>query len=232
MEFELSSGFRLTCWFSAGDVVSTRSWIYRGDWHHETWIRNTDGREWKATGGLLGTAVNRGHRLAFAWCAANGTGPRGLVAVRNCSTGESRVISQAIATEYDRRAYGRWGMLFALVAATAVWQGGYTASLPAVVGDHWVLSLSLLVLTAGVVGFAMGALADPDPERKVDEGIQTALASMEYAWRELRREATPRRRSHRSGAQGLERKVADASGFQRTPDVHDQAATAPKLFQA
>lgn len=191
MEFEPSAGLRLSLWFTAGDVVSTRSWIYRGEWHHETWIRNTDGREWKATSGLLGTSVNRGHRLAFAWCGANGRTIGDLVAVRNCTTTESRVISQSIASLYDRRAYGRWGMLLTLLAAAVVWQGGYAAALPAIVTAHWAITLLVLTLLAGFSGLLFSARINPDPQREVDRKIQLALAGMECAWRGLQREAPP-----------------------------------------
>lgn len=183
MEFESGNGLRLRYWFTAGDVVSTRSWIYQGQWFHETWIRADDGREWRSTAGLLGLAVNRGQRLAFAWCAANDAAAGDLVAVRNCTTGESRVISQAIATEYDRRAYGRWGMLLALLAACAMGQGGYTDTLPAFIVAHWLPCSLILVMVAGLLGFVLSAQVDPDPEREVDRKIQLALAGMEYAWR-------------------------------------------------
>lgn len=183
MEFESGNGVRLRYWCTSGDVVSTRSWIYRGEWFHETWIRADDGREWRSTSGLLGLAVNRGHRLAFAWCAANDAAAGDLVAVRNCTTSESRATSQAIATEYDRRAYGRWGMLLAVLAVCAIGQSGYTAPLPAFVVAHWLPCSLVLVLVAGLLGFVLSAQVDPDPEREVDRKIQLALAGMEYAWR-------------------------------------------------
>lgn len=216
MEFRSRSGLRLSLWFTTGDVVNTRSWIYRGEWHYETWIRNTDGREWRATSGLLGTSVNRGHRLALAWCGANGATTGDLVAVRNCTTAESRVIGQAIATKYDRRAYGRWGMLLTLLVAAVIWQGGHAAALPAIVTAHWAPSLLVLTLFVGLIGFLFSKQVDPDPQREVDQKVQLALAGMEYAWRELQREAAPAQRRGRGGPRGRSPSAFDEVGPQRT----------------
>ncbi|MCZ8074810.1 MAG: hypothetical protein O9341_11840 [Paucibacter sp.] len=214
MNFESGTGLSLHYWFTAGDIINTRSWTYRGRRYCETWIRNTDGREWMTTGDLLGTAVNRGQRLAFAWCAANGAEAGDLVAVRNCTTGQSRVASQSIASEYVRRAYGRWGMLLALLAAVIIWQGDYAAELPPIVSAHWVLSLLALVLTAGLIGFVFSTQVDPDPEREVDQKIQIALAGMEYAWWELQRDAIPKHRNSGGFAQGRNRNAINSSRFQ------------------
>lgn len=214
MKFDSGTGLSLHYWFTAGDVINTRSWMYRGRWYCETWIRNTDGREWMTTGDLLGTAVNRGQRLAFAWCATNGAEAGDLVAVRNCTTGQSRVVSQSIASEYVRRAYGRWGMLLILLAAVTIWQGDYAAELPPIVSAHWLLSLLALVLTAGFIGFVFSTRVDPDPERQVDQKIQLALTGMEHAWWELQRDAMPGRRNSGRGAQGRNRNAISSSRSQ------------------
>jgi hypothetical protein len=190
MEFKSINGLRLRLWFTAGEVVTARSWIYRGEWHYETWIRNDDGREWRSSTGLLGIGMNRGQRLAFAWCAANGAENGDLVAVRNCTTGESRATSTAIACEYDRRAYGRWGMLTTALAILMVWQFGYQAKLPFSIADNWLTWCLALVLVTGFIGFILSCSVDPDPNREVDRRIHLALAGMEHAWQELRAAAT------------------------------------------
>lgn len=222
MEFESGTGLSLHYWFTAGDIINTRSWMYRGRWYCETWIRNTDGREWMTTGDLLGTAVNKGQRLAFAWCAANGADAGDLVAVRNCTTGQSRVVSQSLASEYERRAYGRWGVLLVLLAAVIVWQGDYAAELPPLVSAHWSLFLLALVLTAGFIGFVFSTQVDPDPEREVDQKIQLALAGMEYAWRELQRDVIPRQRNGGGGAQGRNRNAINSSRSQGAAPTNPQ----------
>lgn len=232
MEFESGTGLRLSYWFTAGDVVNTRSWMYRGRWYCETWIRNTDGREWKASSDLLGTAVNRGQRLAFAWCAANGAEPGELVAVKNCTTGQSRVISQTIAARYERRAYGRWGMLLVLLAAAFVWRGNYIKDLPAIASAHWFLCLLALTLATGFIGFILSAQVDPDPEREVDRKIQLALAGMEYAWRELQRDALPGHRSRRGGTLPRSRNATNSSRSQGTAFSDEGLAAMPHLLDA
>lgn len=232
MDFESCNGLRLRYWFTAGNVVSTRSWAYRGEWYYETWIRDDDGREWRSTGGLLGVAVNRGQRLAFAWCAANGSETGDLVALRNCTTGESRVVSRTIAAEYDRRAYGRWGMLLALIAAAIAWQGGYVADLPAIIAEHWVQSLLALTLSAGAIGFVLSAQFDPDPEREVDQKIQMALAAMEHAWDELQRQDMSGHRNGNGRNGGRSRSVNKAYGQECTASADAKRATMFPLLDA
>lgn len=197
MDFDSGTGLRLRYWFTTGVVVTSRSWTYRNTRYHKTWIRDGDGREQKFECGLLGVDVNQGQRLALAWCAPNGAASATLVAVRNCTTGEHRVLSQTIAAAYVHRTYWQLGTAFALLLASAIWQGGYVDLLPSWVSSHWVLSLLSLVAGGGIIGSVFGHSPDPDPHREVDRNIHHALKGMEDEWRQLSRHSNTRRRSRR-----------------------------------
>ena len=66
MNFTSNAGDRFHYWPTVGDVISAKSWIYKGVRRDEIWIRNTDGREWCWSGHPLSVRATRGQRIAFA----------------------------------------------------------------------------------------------------------------------------------------------------------------------
>jgi hypothetical protein len=182
MKFISKTGIRIDYSFTVGDVISIKSWIYRGERHHEIWFRTTDGREWCRRGLPLGINLTRGQRIAFAWCAVENQENEQLVAVRNCSTGQYNVVSHCMAIElgvhrYGRRAF-RWLGLFAAVFSGLDWLAGPSS---------WIPHVPFAMIAAGVLGgallgFLFSCSSDPDPERVIDKNVLIALAGIEQAW--------------------------------------------------
>jgi hypothetical protein len=207
LEFVSPKGLRLSYWFAGGEVITSKSWIYRGRRRHDIWIRFDDGLEWH-TGSLLGVDVTRGQRLAFAFCAPTGSRENELVAVKNCATGESRVLTQEIGQWFDKHHYGLQAAIASLALAAVLWFGGFMELLPAFANMHPVVSLASLVTGASLVGCYFSCTANPDAEGEIDRNIQIGLEGMYQAWHKLNSEskAKDRNRSRRStfrGGQGL-----------------------------
>lgn len=182
MEFISKTGIKINYWITVGDVISMKSWTYRDERHHEIWIRNTDGKEWLCSGLPLGVNLNRGQRIAFAWCAAQNQTDGQLVAARNCSSGVCRVLSDRIATELGLHRYGRRTFRWLSLATATLWGLGYLAGEPS-----WIQQLSFATMTAGVLsasllGFLISCSLDPDPERVIDTNVRLALGGIEQAW--------------------------------------------------
>lgn len=179
-----------------------KSWIFGGKWHYDAWIRNDDGVEWHA-GGLLELAMAQGQRIAFAWYATEGGRSRGLAAVKNCATGESKVRSDNIGLYFDTHAYGRQAAIAALILAAVIWFGGFMSMLPSVVLVNPIAALVAVVASAAFVGFLFSCLANPDPDREIDRAIEVGLEAMYQACRHLDSDSTgnPRRsRRHKRGS--------------------------------
>ncbi len=182
MEFISKAGIRIRYWFTAGDVISMKSWTYRGERHDEIWIRNTDGREWVCRELPLGVNMTRGQRIAFAWCAARDQTDGQLVAVRNCSSGRYKFLSPCIANQLGVHRYGRRAFRWLSLLASILW------GLGCLVGESsWIQQLSVATMAAGVLGgsllgFLISCSLDPDPERVIDRNVLLGLGGIEQAW--------------------------------------------------
>jgi len=211
LEFVSKTGARAEYWLTAGHVIRARSWIYRGRWHLDIWIRNDDGAEWR-TGSLLGVDVTLGQRIACAWYAANGRQAGDLAAVKNCATGESRVISQDIGLYFDEHRYGRQAAIGALLLAAAIWFGGLMTLFPPVVSANPIAALAILVSSVGLIGFCFSCAANPDHDRVIDQNIQVGLEAMYQAWHQIQSDRpVPRNRPRRSKRDAGQRRIEHAS---------------------
>ena len=211
MEFVSTKGVRFSYWFTAGEVIKARSWVYRGIWRHDVWVRNDDGTEWHVQDRPLGIQLTRGQRLAFAWCAAKDAQTAKLVAVKNCATGESRAISSCIATSFGLHRYGRAAFIASSALAAVLWFGDFAQLIPAIVGVHPLALLASMVAGTSVIGYFCSCASDPDPGREIDRNVHIALEGMRQAWVEVggqgnrRHRIGSRRHGGRTGENALER---------------------------